>query len=240
MELVHSAKPHFRPEEQRVVRKAIRRVIIGYIALMITMFIVAGRIDWWQGWLVMPLLFVLTAMAFQYLKRVNPEVIVARSQSHTGSEGWDQVWLAIFVPTVLAIFLAAPLDTERLKLWPLSVTWFWLGLIGMIPGMLLTIWAEVVNPFFEPTVRIQTDRKQYVIRTGPYAYIRHPGYLALLLFLPSLALMLGSGLALWFALACDFLVAIRTALEDRTLQKKLPGYLEYSREVRYRLIPGIW
>lgn len=240
MEVVHNATPHFRPEEQRIVHKAIRRVTVGYVALSIMMFVLAGRIDWWQGWVVMPLLFGLTALAFQYLKRVNPEVILARSQSHSGSEAWDQVWLAIFVPMVLAVFFAAPLDTERLKLWPLSSNWFWWGLIGMIPGILLTVWAEAVNPFFEPTVRIQSDRGQHVISSGPYAYIRHPGYFAMLIFLPSLALMLGSGLSLWFALGSDLLLIVRTALEDQTLRRKLDGYAEYCLKVRYRLLPGIW
>ena len=101
-------------------------------------------------------------------------------------------------------------------------------------------WAESVNKFFEPTVRIQTDRGHTVIDTGPYALVRHPGYVAAGLLILGLPLSLGS---YWAAgTRRDLLPAPGrgTALEDRTLRGELPGYKEYARRVRYRLIPGQW
>jgi protein-S-isoprenylcysteine O-methyltransferase Ste14 len=97
-----------------------------------------------------------------------------------------------------------------------------------------------VNPFFEKTVRIQTERGHYVIDTGPYRFIRHPGYLGFLGWCLSTPLFLGSWWSLLPALLCIAALAVRTRLEDRTLHQELSGYREYAGRVRYRLIPGIW
>jgi protein-S-isoprenylcysteine O-methyltransferase Ste14 len=101
-------------------------------------------------------------------------------------------------------------------------------------------WAEAVNKFFEVTVRIQTDRGQKVIDTGPYAIVRHPGYVGGILFCVGTALCLGSVWALIPAGLASFLLVLRTRWEDQTLQAELPGYQEYTERVRYRLLPGVW
>jgi protein-S-isoprenylcysteine O-methyltransferase Ste14 len=118
---------------------------------------------------------------------------------------------------------------------------FWpLGFVIFLPGMALFIWSMGVNPFFEKTVRIQTERGHRVIDTGPYGFIRHPGYLGFLAWSISIPLFLLSWWAFLPALLSVVGIVIRTALEDRTLRKELTGYEEYTRWVRYRLIPGIW
>jgi protein-S-isoprenylcysteine O-methyltransferase Ste14 len=101
-------------------------------------------------------------------------------------------------------------------------------------------WSMVVNPFFEKTVRIQTDRGHHVIDTGPYAYVRHPGYVGFTGWMISAPLLLDSSWAFVPALLAVVGIAIRTALEDRTLRAELPGYAEYAARVRFRLIPGVW
>jgi protein-S-isoprenylcysteine O-methyltransferase Ste14 len=98
----------------------------------------------------------------------------------------------------------------------------------------------VVNPFFEKTVRIQTDQGHHVIDTGPYAYVRHPGYVRFVAWMISTPPMLGSNAAFVPALLAVMLLVIRTALEDRTFRAELPGYPEYAARVRFRLIPRIW
>jgi protein-S-isoprenylcysteine O-methyltransferase Ste14 len=97
-----------------------------------------------------------------------------------------------------------------------------------------------VNPFFEKTVRIQTERGHRVIDTGPYRFVRHPGYLGFFGWGLSTPLLLGSWWAFLPALLSMVSLVIRTALEDRTLREELAGYREYASKVRYRLIPGIW
>jgi protein-S-isoprenylcysteine O-methyltransferase Ste14 len=110
----------------------------------------------------------------------------------------------------------------------------------MIAGIAGVTWAESANKFFEPTVRIQTDRGHTVIDFGPYAIIRHPGYVSGFLVFVGMSLSLGSIWALIPAVMACLLLVVRTILEDRTLRTELPGYEEYAQRVRFRLIPGVW
>ena len=117
----------------------------------------------------------------------------------------------------------------------------------MIPGYLLyissnilLIWAMALNRHFEATVRIQKDRGHKVITSGPYKIIRHPGYLSAILWAIGLPMILGSVYGFIPSAAAIIVIVIRTGLEDRTLLNELEGYTEYSKKVKYRLIPGIW
>lgn len=96
------------------------------------------------------------------------------------------------------------------------------------------------NPYFYATVRVQEERGHQTITSGPYQYVRHPGYVGAILWIISAPLVLGS----WWALIPGGLTAalliVRTALEDRSLQAELTGYAEYAGRVRYRLLPGVW
>jgi protein-S-isoprenylcysteine O-methyltransferase Ste14 len=104
----------------------------------------------------------------------------------------------------------------------------------------LLIWAMASNTFFSQVVRIQIDRGHTVSTQGPYRYVRHPGYIGMIFFKLGMAILLTS----WWALAasglCVLIILLRTALEDKTLQNELIGYKNYTREVRYRLLPGVW
>jgi protein-S-isoprenylcysteine O-methyltransferase Ste14 len=174
------------------------------------------------------------------LRRVNPEVLVARSQAHAGTKRWDRIWLPFFLTAVYAIIPVAALDDGR---WHWSDLPWWVCAIGyalLIAAMALVTWAEAVNKFFEVTVRIQTDRGQHVIDTGPYAIVRHPGYVAGSLLCIGTALCLGSLWALIPAGIASGLLILRTRWEDQMLQAELAGYREYTQRVRYRLLPGVW
>jgi protein-S-isoprenylcysteine O-methyltransferase Ste14 len=96
------------------------------------------------------------------------------------------------------------------------------------------------NPFFESTVRLQADRNQFVINTGPYKIVRHPGYIALIAGPLALPFAVGSLLSVIPAIIMIILILIRTYLEDNTLKKELAGYDEYCKKVKYRLIPFLW
>ncbi|MDD3754806.1 MAG: isoprenylcysteine carboxylmethyltransferase family protein, partial [Methanobacterium sp.] len=102
------------------------------------------------------------------------------------------------------------------------------------------LWAKNVNKFFSAVVRIQKDRGQTVCKEGPYRYIRHPGYLGSLIYLSVTPLVLGSFWGLILVIIPFILLLIRTNLEDDTLKKELDGYTEYAREVKYKILPGIW
>jgi protein-S-isoprenylcysteine O-methyltransferase Ste14 len=140
----------------------------------------------------------------------------------------------------VAIFPVAGLDAGRFH-WshvPLGVVV--LGYVLFCIGYFLSIWVYRVNRFAEPTVRIQTDRGQRVIDTGPYALVRHPLYLGALLMWAGIPLSLGSLWALLPGALGAVVLVVRTILEDRTLQAELPGYQDYTHRVRHRLIPGVW
>jgi protein-S-isoprenylcysteine O-methyltransferase Ste14 len=141
---------------------------------------------------------------------------------------------------ITSILPLAALDDGRYH-WS-QVPW-WVCGIGyflLIAGFAGITWAESVNKFFEPTVRIQTERDHKVIDTGPYAIIRHPGYVFASLFFIGMPLALGSLWALIPAVSACVILMVRTILEDRTLHHELAGYQEYAQRVRYRLVPGIW
>ncbi len=114
------------------------------------------------------------------------------------------------------------------------------GLIGLAMALGMMVWAQRVNRFFSAAVRIQRERGHQVITTGPYQYVRHPGYAAFILAAFCSSLALGSGWALLPPVIFTLLFIRRAALEDRFLQKELEGYADYTRKVRYRLVPGVW
>jgi len=115
-----------------------------------------------------------------------------------------------------------------------------LALVLILGGYALSSYALIENRFFSGMVRIQADRGHQVVSSGPYRWMRHPGYAGALLTYLATPLFLDSGWAILPTLFTTGLYVLRTALEDRTLQKELPGYAEYARRVQYRLLPGIW
>ena len=114
------------------------------------------------------------------------------------------------------------------------------GLVGFLAGSGLLTWSMLVNTHFEATVRIQTDRNHTVITAGPYRFVRHPGYVGAILWSITAPMITHSAVGLIPAVIAAAVLVVRTALEDRTLQKELEGYVEYTEKTRYRLIPGIW
>jgi protein-S-isoprenylcysteine O-methyltransferase Ste14 len=110
----------------------------------------------------------------------------------------------------------------------------------LVAGVAATGWAQAVNPFFEPGVRIQSERHQHVIAAGPYRFVRHPGYVAAILMFFGMALALDSYWGLIPAAVASAVLVVRTAFEDRLLNRELPGYEAYASRVRSRLVPGLW
>ena len=174
------------------------------------------------------------------LARVNPAIYRARSRFQPGTKDWDKALLAVILPAMVAVLPVASLDAGRFH-WSSVPDWaVMLGYGLMLAGIAATGWAQAVNPFFEPGVRIQSERHQRVIDTGPYRFVRHPGYIAAIMLFFGMALALGSLWALVPAAIASAVLALRTSWEDRLLRVELPGYADYARRVRYRLIPGIW
>jgi len=114
------------------------------------------------------------------------------------------------------------------------------AMVVFAAGMMLIARAMVTNRFFSTAIRVQTDRGHLVVTSGPYAIVRHPGYLGMIVVVPAQALALGSWYALAPALVYSMLITRRAAVEDRYLREHLEGYDAYAERVRYRIVPGVW
>jgi protein-S-isoprenylcysteine O-methyltransferase Ste14 len=221
-------------------RSTIGRVAVTLIILAVLLFVPAGRITWTRGWLFLLVFTLLMFGAIVYFRRVNPQMFAIRSRVHPETKRWDKVVIGLLFLAMFAIPLVAGVDDGRFH-WS-SMSWLLVGLgyLLLITGWVGVAWAETVNPFFEPGVRIQTERGHHVIDTGPYAIVRHPGYVAASFMFAGFALSLGSWWALIPAGVGSLVLVLRTVWEDRTLHVELPGYATYATRVRFRLIPGVW
>jgi protein-S-isoprenylcysteine O-methyltransferase Ste14 len=223
------------------ISKTIARFAL-VLLLPVSLFFIAGRWDWWQGWVFIGvyILSVIISRALVALK--NPDLIKERARftKAEGVKSWDKIIAPIVVFLPLLVVVIAALNVRYA--WPPQIP-LWLqfaGLAGMVLGYAFSTWAMLSNRFFSAAVRIQTDRGHSVVSAGPYRFIRHPGYAGGVLFDLCFPLLLGS---LWALVPTGIVLAmvfVRTVLEDRTLQEELPGYKEYAERVRYRLLPGIW
>ena len=114
------------------------------------------------------------------------------------------------------------------------------GMIVLIVSLALLAQSMIANRFFSTAIRLQTDRGHRVVDIGPYRYVRHPGYVAMAIVTPAIALALGSWYGALLALVYSALIVRRAAVEDRYLREHLEGYAQYAERIRFRLIPGVW
>jgi protein-S-isoprenylcysteine O-methyltransferase Ste14 len=206
------------------------------------LFGTAGTLRWPGGWAFMAILFSAGVVLSVMLARHDPALLDERLKwvIQEDQPRWDRVFIPVFLLLLVGWFVLMALDAGRFH-WSVMPVWLQvLGGLGLVLSMVLMYWIFKENTFAAAVVRIQKERGQKVISTGPYALVRHPLYASMLLHLPALALLLGS----WYGLATTPLLfaglVVRTALEDRELQRGLEGYADYARRVRFRLFPGIW
>lgn len=223
----------------KTIRPAIA-VVAAVVFFAVVLFWPAGRLDWVAAWVYVGVVALNFLVNVVYLNRVNPELIEARTRMGKGTKRWDVIWGVVFGPMLLSIYVVAGLDAVRFE-WSTMSPLFWpAGMTLFLPGAALFSWSMGVNPFFEKTVRIQSERGHRVIDTGPYAFVRHPGYVGFFGWCLSAPLLLGSWWAFVPAILSVVGLVVRTAMEDRTLRAELEGYEAYSKRVRYRLLPGVW
>lgn len=226
------------PETVSSTRVGLYVLAAGFLFAAL-LFVPARRLDWIQGWVYLGLVLVYVLVNWACLARWNPQLIARRMRLGQGTKSWDIVWSVIFAPLMLAVYLVAGLEARGHQPGFPSPSWH-LGLLIFLSGAGLLTWSMVVNPFFEKTVRIQTEYGHYVIDTGPYAWVRHPGYAGFGAWILSAPLLLGSGRAFLPALLALLTLVARTVLEDATLQAELAGYRDYAARVQFRLLPWVW
>jgi protein-S-isoprenylcysteine O-methyltransferase Ste14 len=231
------------PQTRKITPQMILGVIIFLLYIPLVLFITSGQIDWWMAWVYSLLSIVLMLGSRVLMARKHPDLVAERAsyREAEGIKAWDKKlvpWVAQVGPLIMLVI--AGLD-KRFR-WPPSIP-PWISLVALLVALLgyfFSIWALVENRYFSSIVRIQTERGHTVCDTGPYKLIRHPGYAGGLIWYLMTPLILGS---LWAYIPTAFVVALtvlRTSLEDQTLQSELPGYVDYTKQTRYRLVPGIW
>jgi len=204
------------------------------------MFGVAGTLDWPRGQYFFASYLILTLVACLWLWRTNPGIFAARSKMQAGTKGWDKILTPVIVLGWLAILPVSALDDGRYHWAPQPDAVVIAGHVLFATGFMAFTWASSVNRYFEATVRIQQDRGQTVVQDGPYAHVRHPGYIFAIVMVVGMPLAMGSLYGLIPAALLCVCVLIRTLGEDATLKAELPGYREYAARVKARWIPGVW
>jgi protein-S-isoprenylcysteine O-methyltransferase Ste14 len=201
------------------------------------LFGAAGRMDWSNAWV---LLGISLASGLAFTVGRSPELSAERRNVKEG-KSWDKVLVGITVLLgPMAMWITAGLDARFRWTSRVSSLGFGAGVAVAALGAALTAWAMRSNRFFSSVVRIQKDRGHTVVDGGPYRFVRHPGYAGMGVFTLATPLILDSYWAFAPAVITTAVTAVRTAMEDRTLQNELDGYADYARRVRYRLLPGIW
>lgn len=217
------------------------RIHLSLALVAVILFVCAGRIDIPRAWAFFVAGFIYYPVSTAILYKKNPELINQRGEKKQGAKSWDTVLMPVyFIVGYYVLAGVVGLDVGRFFWSHLGIPFLVVGFLLYSTGAVLNTWAMVKNPHFEPTVRIQKDRDHTVITAGPYQIVRHPAYLAGVLWTVSIPFIIGSRVGLLPAGAAIILLVVRTWLEDKTLLKELAGYVAYTKEVKYRLFPGVW
>jgi len=230
-------------EQKKILSFRMIIILLIFIVLIpMSPLLISWHWNWWQAWVY----FLINLVGFIISRLVanqrHPDLIAERGQylDHPNPEPWDKT-LSILLGFFGALIpIIAGLEARFGPGWPLELPLEILAVIIILIGYTISSYALIENRFFSAVVRIQTDRNQHVVDSGPYRWVRHPGYTGAILTYLVTPVLLESGWAFIPVILTIVIIFIRTALEDQTLQEKLDGYQAYTRQVPYRLIPGIW
>ncbi len=226
--------------DKKLSHKILIRGILSYGFILAITFISAGSLNYWQGWVYNGLNIFFVSFTY-YVLSDNTELIKERLKPGEGMKSWDKIYFLITSPFYFVMIILSAIDVGRLGWVPkLPLFGVIIGIVLYIIGQSIFLWSKKANRFFSTVVRIQKERDHKVCKGGPYRYVRHPGYVGGILYTFATPLVLGSFWGISINLFTVLPLIVRTYLEDKTLQKELDGYLEYTKEVKYRLIPKIW
>jgi protein-S-isoprenylcysteine O-methyltransferase Ste14 len=217
--------------------------ILGmFVVFGLVLFLPAGTIAWAAGWAYMIMFFSFTVALSIWLLKADPGLMNERLTgfSKPGEKSWDRALMILIAIVFFAWLIFMPLDAVRFHWSQMPI---WVQIAGAAILLCSFVFFYIVyreNRYLSPAVRVQDDRGQTVVSSGPYRHVRHPLYSAFCLFVPGTSLLLGSWYGLLFGLILIILVARRAVLEERTLRSELKGYDAYMAKVKYRLVPFIW
>ena len=210
------------------------RTILNILIEAAILFTAAGQLDWLMGWLYL--------IGYSTYLFFSQSVAPVKLKEHSGRRViWESVLVFIYRMTHPVILVLAGLEFNSLQQpFPFGVVIQSIAFLFLLATFALIVWAEKVNPQYHAHVTTKEKQEQEIVTTGPYQFIRHPGYLGLFMLALARPLVLGSLLGLGPGIIGAVIMLLRTALEDRSLQKSVDGYKSYAQTVRYRLFEGIW
>ncbi len=217
---------------------AIRNFLPGVVALGVVLFLLAGTLNYWQAWVFTILFMVLVTTQGIYLSIKDPELLERRKQiAPAGQSTREKIFIIVALLGDFGLIIFSALD-HRIGWSQMSpfVSWIGEGLVALSFLVYYFVFRE--NSYAASS--IQTFEGQKVISTGLYAYVRHPKYMGDIILIVGIPLALGSWWGLAFLLLVVPALAWRILDEEKLLKKDLPGYLEYTQKVRYRLVPYLW
>jgi protein-S-isoprenylcysteine O-methyltransferase Ste14 len=219
--------------------KALVGAVIQVLLFPLVLFLAAGTLAWLAGWIFLLLFYSFVVVTVRRLAKHHPALLEERMSVFKPNPKRDTIFLLLCAVSLVWL-VVMPLDAVRFH-W--SQVPFWLQVVGMLAliGSFACMYlAFRENAYLTPTVRIQEERGQVVVSSGPYRYVRHPMYAGFHLFFVGMPLLLGSAFGLVLALVLIGLVVRRAVLEERLLWEELPGYDAYLAQVTSRFIPHIW
>lgn len=224
--------------------RTIIQLLVFIVLVPMLPLLISRNWAWWEAWVYALVLILGFFFSRLLVARRHPDLLAERAKfmQHKNTKPWDEILARLVGLGGALIPLVAGLDA-RYGWSGIDFGWGVKGvaLVIILAGFSLGTWALLENRFFSGTVRIQEERGHQVVSTGPYAWVRHPGYLGGLLTYFGTPLLLDSHWTLLPVVFLTVVLVVRTSLEDRTLQEELPGYKEFAtRKTRYRLIPGFW
>ncbi|MFL5295164.1 MAG: methyltransferase family protein [Phenylobacterium sp.] len=226
--------------------RLIALLLAEFAALMAVMggllFGAAGTTDWPSAWAYLGLFLTVGLAVSLWLFAIDPGLLAERLKPpvQRGQKGWDRLFLLAVMVAYMGWHLLMAADARRFGWSDVPLGLQVLGAALIVASYLGIAWVYRANSFAAPVIKIQADRGQTVIDTGPYAIVRHPMYAFAVLQFVGAPLMLGS----WWGLAVVppmvLGVAWRALGEERMLRDELAGYDDYARRVRWRFAPGLW
>ncbi len=232
-----SAQPT--PTPQSLILPTLRTFIIGAIALGVLLFIPAWTINYWQAWVFIVVFMISVNFIGLYLSLKDPELLERRKKFGPGQEqnSAQKVIMSVALLSIVAMFVFCALD-HRFGWSPVSPLVSIIGDVLVALGLYINLLVFRANSYGGSTIEKFDD--QQVISTGPYALVRHPMYVGVLVMIMGVPLALGSALGLLILAITIPVLAWRILDEEKTLKHDLAGYVEYTRKVHYRLVPGLW
>jgi protein-S-isoprenylcysteine O-methyltransferase Ste14 len=230
-------------QENNVKKGSIKYILLLLLQRFIGIglfFAFAGTFYDIRGNVNMALYFTVSIVACIVMFYGHKETLYERGKKQNNTKNWDKILLPIYILLAyFGIYLVAGLGI-RLHWEKLPIECFYVGIILYLFSSVFVIWPVLENKHFEATSRIQDNREQTVIKTGPYKIVRHPGYAGIVIWVIAFFLMFGTLAVGIVSLIIIVTILIRTYLEDKMLKNELEGYLDYSKNTKYRLIPFIW